>query len=139
MLTTVYKKVEITFDEDTELWTTKEHGCDLSLKAMKRKIDAHIKKEKGFGKIQVYINNGWNRDHYALVTITSINEQGEVWIKHNDDGRREKKYAHQEFYENTDFNRDIFQKLDELIKEQQRISKEKDELKSQLQIYNPRD
>jgi hypothetical protein len=88
-----YRGFEINYNEEYERWK-----CEINpnkwfekqtLKECKKSIDGFLKRETDFQRIDVYRTVGWGSERFLKVTITSITEEGEVWIR-EEKGERSK-------------------------------------------------
>lgn len=81
---TEYKTIKIIYSEWEEKWEAGLGGrefADSSLKKVKERIDAFLKKENAFSRVKArYMENYRSDEQYEPITITSITEDGEVWI-----------------------------------------------------------
>lgn len=93
-----YKGFEIKFNDGSESWSSSIDGVSFSRQKLadaKKKIDEFIKQESAFTNLHAIIADTYSwrdRPIGSIVTITSVANNGDVWIK--DNKGREKIGAH---------------------------------------------
>lgn len=90
-ITTTYRGQKITFEENTEKWSCEVvSSSETSLFTLKKKIDKHLKAENANTNTKALLLIGYNRQQMIDVTITSVTEEGDAWVRREKDGSREK-------------------------------------------------
>lgn len=109
-LKTGYRGWDITYKEWDDSWLGEVDEINIrtskGLAELKKKIDAALKKESKFKNMAVIIETRWGSNGngpFRKVTITSVNESGECWIK-TDKGAREKLSKDVPIYTDTEEN-----------------------------------
>ena len=130
----VYKGIEISYDENNEVYS-----CDIadyvskrqSLKVLKSIIDKHIKAEDSFEPVKAYM---FKYDTPQVITIVSrIDDTGYgkvVWIK-DEKGKRTKERI-DEIYLWCAENEKIFKAIDTIEKQITELSKQKNSIETNL-------
>ncbi len=113
-----------------------------TLKDIKNRIDAAIKRQKAFKKVKCYATSGWYGDSFTEAEITSINLQtGKIYYTQiSKDGKKNKRQTSfnelkckKIFAQYTNANKEIFNKINEKENELEKIKKEILALESQMQ------
>ena len=137
-LKTVYRGWNVTYKEWDDSWLGDLDDINIKtskgLAELKKKIDAALKKESKFKNTNVIIEQRWggNSGPFRKVTITSINEKGECWIK-TDKGSREKLYEGAVIYADTKANLEIISAMAGKREEAKAIEQERDDLQKTLE------
>lgn len=137
-LKTEHRGFEITYCEFDDRWDGKLDDISISTKQglaeLKKKIDAALKKESKFKNMAVIVEGRWggNQSPFRKVTITSINEKGECWVK-TARGIREKLYESDVLYADNKANLGIISEMARKDDEAKAISQEKENLQETLQ------
>lgn len=105
---THYRGFDIVFSEFNESWS-----CELSrnksyekekMSDVKKRIDKFIKDESEFKNMEVVVlGNGYRNIGFTKMTITSIADNGEAWVK-DEKGNRQKLYKGTAIYKISDSN-----------------------------------
>ena len=113
---TSYKDFSVIYIEFNDGWRARSGDIDFrggSLADVKKKIDVHLRKESKFKNMEAFKFDGYNNDRKLVkVTITSVTDEGDIWIK-NARGSRSKDYKTTCFYKVNEHN----SKMDSLITE----------------------
>jgi len=133
-----YKGFWLSYMEEDDEWRgLREHEIEKkakSLSKLKEGIDALLKKESGFKPFEAIKTNEYTGAFgYKVVTITSITDDNEVWIK-NPDGTREKIYSWNlnSLCELNEFNISMLKEVKELDTQIAAIRGKKNSLIDQL-------
>lgn len=133
-----YRGWDITYKEWDDSWLGELDEINIrtskGLAELKKKIDAALKKESKFKNRAVIIETryGSNNDGpFRKVTITSVNESGECWIK-TDKGAREKLYKGAIIYIDNEDNWKIISGLALKRTQAKSIEQKRDELQKTL-------
>lgn len=122
------------FRDDTEKWALKDDNDHVVYENEKLKsVKAYVDR---LGKTQfVSFQALYNRWHegYKPVTVTSIDEKGEYWIK-NAQGRREK-VSPSSLLVINEKNTRLLKEIEVWEKKQTEAGEKKQELKEQLETY----
>lgn len=138
-LKTEYRGWGITYKEWDDSWFAELDEINMKtskgLAELKKKIDAALKKESKFKDVSVIVEHRWGSDKegpFRTVTITSVNEKGECWIK-TAGGSREKLYDSAVIYINNEGNKKIISEMGLKRKQTYSIEQERDELQETLE------
>lgn len=139
-LKTEYRGWTITYKEWDDSWLCELDEISMKtskgLAELKKKIDVALKKESKFKDMNVIIETRWgnnNEGPFRKVTITSVNEKGECWIK-TAKGSREKLYESAVIYIDNSDNWKIISELAEKRKQAESIEQERDDLQKTLEV-----
>ena len=138
---TEYKGFKITFDEFTESWKCeiKEGSWSekVSLKDIKKSIDLFLKKESEFKDTKAITldTSSWRGKKFgSIVTITSVADDGDVWIR-TPSGEREKigKGLRSSLCSLTDENKVKLAEIFDLGRENEKILSKIDKVKDSME------
>lgn len=132
---TTYKRIEIEYQEDRNVWTFTLRGRDryaVSLKSAKEAIDKPApKEEKPFTRVEGYIMDRW--EGVKAVTVTSVAEKAYdntyFWIK-NAEGNRSKEYG---VILKNEKNDALIEEYKSLVKQQEQLASKISELKDSME------
>jgi hypothetical protein len=102
-----------------------------SLRIVKENADDIIRKEKSFKPIPCLVSPGWGRELPVPAVVTTLTDDGDVWIK-KADGRREKVRSRSQLFAVCDENTETIKKYKQAEVEAQKISELKDEILGEL-------
>ena len=119
-----YKDFKIEYNEEYDRWEGREveSGVDFKstggLASLKKKIDVYKRKTNPLKGKVCLIQKGWHRDDvdFTEVIITSVTDDGRVWIK-NSHGSREKLYLDRKLYSKNKENQGIIEEMAAMNKE----------------------
>ncbi len=139
-LKTEYRGWNITYKEWDDSWLGELDEINIKtskgLGELKKKIDVALKKESKFKNMSVIVECRWggnNEGPFRKVTITSVDENGECWVR-TAKGSREKLYQGAVIYIDNDDNLKIISKMAEKRKQAEAIEQERDNLQSTLEV-----
>jgi hypothetical protein len=117
-------------DDDTSVY---EHA---SLAAVKEYVDRLNK--KGFKTFTILYDSGWgNNKGYIRHTVTSIDDQGDYWIK-NDEGRRQKIRPGNAVVDSPE-NATLIQEIRAVEAEEDKLQKRRHALEKKLKRHGKND
>ena len=120
-----YREYDVVFHKERKEWEACKNGKEICENADLDKVTEYIDKlEKGdFKRISAYYNGGYSRREYAVVTVTSIDDDKEHgWIK-DADGNREK-VRRKELIEITPTNTAKIKRIGEIGEEVKKLESE---------------
>ena len=133
-----HKGYDITYSELRDCWTstvtpTRTSTKRDSLEDAKKRIDNFLKAENKFKSMQAIFEGGW-RDTASFrdVTITSVTDHGEAWIK-TDKGERKKLSPDTFLAKSNEKNKAIVEQLSDLKKGKEKIQRKMDDLKDSME------
>ena len=133
-----HKGYDITYSELRDCWTstvtpTRTSTKRDSLEDAKKRIDNFLKAENKFKSMQAIVEGGW-RDTASFrdVTITSVTDHGEAWIK-TDKGERKKLSPDTFLAKSNEKNKAIVEQLSDLKKGKEKIQRKMDDLKDSME------
>jgi hypothetical protein len=135
-----YRDFKISYVEHGDTWKGKNaEEVELSstdgLSGLKKKIDKHISAECKSKKINVLTWGQWSdREKMEVVTITSIDESGDMWIKRPDNSRN-KLSSYACVYVDNESNKKVVQELYKINNEIAEKNKERTALINSLEQY----
>jgi hypothetical protein len=104
---TDYKGFRVSYEEFNNSWKGVNGDIEFNawdgLASLKKKIDTHLKKESKFKNMTAIDTGSWGDKGFRKITITSITDDGEAWIKSDGSGR-EKKSAYSDIYTDNEKN-----------------------------------
>lgn len=137
-----YKGWEIKYIEYDNSWSGKLGEISLTtsqgLSELKKKIDASLKKESKFKNMDVVIETRWgggSEGPFNKVTITSVNDNDECWIR-TAGGNREKLYKGAVIYADNKCNWDIIAEMALKREAMKVLDQERDKLQESLEKLN---
>jgi len=136
-----YKGVKVWYNEHSEKWECllNEDSPRISetqnLADLRKRIDAHVKREKNFKRFEVIeLSQSWRRhgEHYQVLTVTSITANGEYWCV-DAKGSRTKERP-KGLARNTPENQEIVRKAKETDANAEVLKKQVRALRESIQI-----
>jgi hypothetical protein len=140
-LKTEYKGWDIEYVEHINEWRASIDEISLSsdkgLLELKKKIDFVLKRDSKFKDISAIVESRWTTSGttYRRITITSVNDAGECWIK-TDKGKREKLYKDSSIYVDNESNLSILEKMKSMRDKNAEIVKDIKALEGTLETIN---
>lgn len=137
-----YKDILIVYNEgmrkpfEIMVGSTDDHNVEthstVTLEAAKKYIDNFLKKD--FKPTDALIIGwGWNADNKAQeVLVTSIDDEGNVWVKHKATGKREKVGKDKVIADNKE-NRTKLQKMEKNHEQVNILQQENEEIEESLE------
>jgi uncharacterized protein Yka (UPF0111/DUF47 family) len=148
MITTTYRDIVISYNENTETWEcevadgrwSKRTELKDCKKAIDKFIDGGDKIKKKFNKFEVLRFDNYDKAKWRTLTVTSINEDGDVWVT-DVKGNRNKlsEYDCKSYYLNTKGNTDIITLIKDVDAEIEQLYKKREEFRLSLAYLKPRE
>ena len=136
-----HRGLKIEFITDSESWTVwmndKTYYFDLVSEA-KKKIDLHLKsqvdgtlaiKKRGYGDT--------GNKYFVAVKVTSVTEDGDIWITHVKSGRRERMSKRDKLYKNSTKNKLIMAQILKLRDDRAKLDKRIEVKGEKLELLDP--
>jgi hypothetical protein len=129
-----YRGYTIEFREWDNEWVAKKDGEEIYSKPEIKKIKEYIDKllKSDFTPIQAYTreNYNYNSDKYEIVTITSVDNEGKVWVVDKNKSREKK--SQDEVFSFSDENSIIIKEILGILKQEEELSDKKEKLEEKL-------
>ena len=128
-----HRDCNLFYNEDRDVWWADTGSQEIkrnSLAELKTAIDKALKSTSKYKdmKALAYEYHG----NFSSVTITSVNEDGEVWIRHENTRptgrRREKLYDHKNLYVDNGENREKVEKIKGLQEKETALREKRNEI-----------
>lgn len=130
---TTYKDIAIAYREINDEWYC-EIGRAQTLSALKRKIDAHLRKQKSFNPIAAIHDAGRLFGGFEKVTITSLAEDGAVWVKNSKGARKKLDMKYGKLFEDSKENRAKVEQCNELTRQIHELGNKQKEIIASMEM-----
>ena len=128
-----YRGYNLTFNEFSNEWQADDKGEEIYGNEDIKKVKAYIDKlSKGdFDPIEVYYQGRWrDSGEYTKVTVTSIDEEDNAWIRKEDNSRE--KINRKSLYLITPENDKLIMQIKDLKKQIETLDDHKDKAEKKL-------